>query len=183
MRYLKVIFIASAICGSIAVAAVPPTAASTATNCQPGTGVFTACFYSGTGFNTFLLQRQDAQINFVWGMSGPYSGGPVFQFSARWQGNFNFNAGTYRFTVTADQGARLYIDGRLVLDRWTATPAGSNDITESLTAGTHLIEIDYYDGWDVAYVQLSWAPNAGYREFYISPSGNDKNDGRTPGTA
>jgi PA14 domain/Right handed beta helix region len=157
-------------------------ATSSAANCQPGNDVFTACFYSGTSFNTFLLERQDPQISFVWGLSGPYPGGPVFQFSARWQGNFNFSGGSYRFTVSANEGARLYIDGQLVLDRWTATPAGSNDITETLTAGTHLIELDYYDGWDIAYVQLSWAPNAGYREFYISPSGNDENDGRTPGT-
>jgi PA14 domain/Right handed beta helix region len=171
---------AIAFLASVSVICTPAVAQS---SCQPGNGVFTACFYSGTSFNTFLLERQDPQISFVWGLSGPYSGGPVFQFSARWQGNFNFSAGSYRFTVGADQGARLYIDGQLALDRWTATPAGSSDITQTLTAGTHLIELDYYDGWDVAYAQLSWAPNAGYREFYISPSGNDKNDGRTPDTA
>jgi len=155
---------------------------SSQNTCTPGTDVFTACFYSGTSFNTFLLERQDPEINFYWGLSGPYPGGPVFQFSARWQGYFNFNAGSYRFTVSANEGARLYIDGQLVLNRWATTPAGSNDITQTLTAGTHLIELDYYDGWDVAYAQLSWAPNAGYREFYISPSGNDDNDGRTPAT-
>jgi hypothetical protein len=153
-------------------------------SCPPaGNGVFTACFYSGTSFNNFLLERQDPQINFVWGLSGPYAGGPAFQFSVRWQGNFNFSAGSYRFTVSADQGARLYIDGQLVLNRWTTTPAGSNDITETLSAGTHLIELDYYDGWDISYVELSWTPNTGYRQFYISSSGNDKNDGRTPQTA
>ncbi len=169
---------------SVSVTGTPAVAQSSSQDsCQPGDGVFTACFYSGTSFNTFLLERQDPQIQFFWGLSGPYSGGPVFQFSARWQGNFNFSAGSYRFTVSADQGARLYIDGQLVLDRWTTTPAGSNDITQTLTAGTHLIELDYYDGWDFAYVELSWAPNAGYREFYISPSGNDEDDGRTPETA
>ncbi|MBV8731555.1 MAG: right-handed parallel beta-helix repeat-containing protein [Acidobacteriia bacterium] len=163
---------------------VTPAAAqsSSTPGCQPGNGVFTACFYSGTAFNTFLLQRQDPQINFVWGLNAPYSGGPIFEFSARWQGYFNFNAGSYRFSVSADEGARLYIDGQLVLDRWT-TGSGSADATPTLTAGMHLIELDYYNAWDAAYVQLSWAANAGYREFYISPSGNDGNDGRTPATA
>ncbi len=81
---------------------VTPAAAqgSSPGSCEPGNGVFTACFYSGTSFNTFLLERQDPQISFVWGLSGPYSGGPVFQFSARWQGNFNFSEGSYRFTVS-----------------------------------------------------------------------------------
>ncbi len=182
VNYFRRTLAAVAFLASMSVTCIPAVAQSSS-SCQPGNGVFTACFYSGTSFNNFLLQRQDPRIDFVWGLSGPYPGGPVFQFSARWQGNFNFSAGNYRFTVSADQGARLYIDGQLVLDRWTTTPAGSNDITQTLTAGTHLIQLDYYDGWDIAYAELSWAPDAGYRLFYISPSGNDKNDGRTPGTA
>lgn len=157
--------------------------AAIAAGCQPGNGVFTACFYSGTAFNTFLLERQDSQINFAWGLSGPYPGGPVFQFSARWQGYFNFNSGSYRFALSANRGARLYIDGQLVQDRWTTAPAVPTDFLQTLTAGIHLIQLEYYNGWDVAHAQLSWLANNGFREFYISPAGNDNNDGRTPATA
>jgi hypothetical protein len=183
MTYLKIALAAVALFEGIALTAVPATAASTATNCQPGTGVFTACFYSGTSFNTFLLQRQDPQINFTWGLSGPYSGGPIFQFSARWQGNFSFApAGNYRFTVSANQGARLYIDGQMVLNNWS-NPGASSDVVQALTAGTHLITFEYFNGWDYANAQLSWQQDSGFREFYVSPSGSDQNDGRTPGTA
>ena len=166
-----------------ALLAVAVTPIRAATNCQPGNSAFTACFYSGTNFDNFLLQRQDPQINFVWGYSGPYTGGPAVQFSARWQGDFNFNAGNYRFTLTVDQGARLYIDGHLILDRWSSNPSRSTDVVQNLTAGTHLITLEYFDAWDYAYAQLSWQQDAGYREFYVSPSGSDNNDGRTPATA
>lgn len=170
---------AIALMAGAALSSIPAAAAG----CQPGNGAFTACYYSGTAFNKFLLERQDPQIDFAWGLSGPFSGGPIFQFSARWQGNFNFGAGSYRFSVNADQGARLYIDGQLVVDRWTGTPAGSIDVTQTLTAGSHLIQLEYYDAWDFAYAKLSWSANKGYREFYISNSGNDNNDGRTPASA
>ncbi len=157
--------------------------AATSPNCQPGTGAFTACFYSGTAFNTFLLQRQDPTINFNWGMGGPYSGGPIFQFSTRWQGNFLFGAGAQRFSVTANPGARLYIDGQLVLDRWTSGPPASGDVVRQLSAGMHLVTLEFFSGWDYAYVNLSWQSDVGYRQFYVSSTGNDNNDGRTPSTA
>ncbi len=182
MKYLKTALAALALVGIVAVTAQRASAATPA-SCQPGTGVFTTCFYSGTSFNTFLLQRQDPQINFMWGLSGPYSGGPVFQFSARWQGNFNFTAaGNYRFTVSANQGAQLYIDGLSVLNNWS-NPGASTDIVKTLTAGTHLITLQYFNGWDYAYAQLSWQQDPGFRAFYVSPSGSDQNDGRTPATA
>src|ERR1700755_2314369 len=75
---------------------------ATAAGCQPGNGAFTACFYSGDNFNKFLLERTDPQVNFFWGLGGPYPGGPIFQFSARWQGYFNFNPGNHRFTVSVN---------------------------------------------------------------------------------
>ena len=171
------------IAGNQLTAAAQTTPAPAFLNCQPGASVFTACFYSGTAFNTFLLQRQDPRINFMWGLSGPYAGGPIFQFSARWQGNFNFSAGRNRFTVTANQGARLYIDGKLVLNDWSTQPGASTDVVQTLTAGQHLITLEYFNGWDFASAQLSWQQDAGFREFYVSPSGSDQNDGRTPATA
>ena len=104
------------------------TAAATTPNCQPGSGVFTACFYYGTSFNTFALQRQDPQINFDWQWWVPYPNGPLDQFSVRWEGDFNFaTAGSYRFSVSADDGARLFVDGQQILDRWT-TSSGLRDI-------------------------------------------------------
>ena len=154
-----------------------------AVTCPPGSGVFTTCFYSGTAFNTFLLQRSDSQINFDWGWGSPYAGGPSEFFSVRWEGDFVFNAANYRFNLTCDDGARLYIDGVLVLDRWTGNQAITYDVSRPLTAGTHRIRLEYYESWGLAYARLSWRTDPGWHEFFVSPSGNDNNDGRTPATA
>ena len=157
---------------------------ATAAGCQPGNGAFTACFYSGDAFNKFLLERTDPRINFFWGLSGPYPGGPIFQFSARWLGYFNFTPGNHRFTVSVNEGARLFIDGQLVVDRWGATSSGSVDVSRTLTAGMRFhIHFDYENSWGFAYAQLSWSADTGYRQFYVSTSGNDKNDGRSLATA
>jgi hypothetical protein len=165
---------------SILLVSAPIISKASVTSCPPGSGAFTACFYSGTAFNKLLLQRTDSQINFDWSWGSPFAGGPVDQFSARWEGDFAFNTGNYRFNLTCDDGARLYIDDKLVLDRWTGNQPVTYDISVPLTAGTHRIRLEYYEGWGVASAKLSWLADPGWREFYVSPSGNDNNDGRTP---
>ena len=93
--------------------------------------VFTACFYTGTGFDKLALQRQDTRDQFRLGWGAPYAGGPADQFSVRWEGDFDFTAGTNRFVMRRDDGARLFIDGRTVLDRWAASEFGvSYDVVD-----------------------------------------------------
>lgn len=43
---------------------------------------------------------------------------------ARWTRNVNFEAATYRFTLMADDGARLYVDGKKALGTWGASGPG-----------------------------------------------------------
>ncbi|MFZ2804647.1 MAG: PA14 domain-containing protein, partial [Patescibacteria group bacterium] len=49
----------------------------------------------------------------AWGNGGP-AGLPIDNFSARWTGTFAFVAGTHRFTVTADDGVRVRVDGQVL---------------------------------------------------------------------
>jgi hypothetical protein len=43
---------------------------------------------------------------------------PTATFSARWQRYVWFEAGNYRLTVTVDEGVRLWVDDRLLIDQW-----------------------------------------------------------------
>ncbi len=98
---------------------------------------------------TPVLTRSETDINNDWGSGGPGSGINVDNFSARWTKTTNFAAGDYTFTVTADDGVRLYIDGTLAIDKWIDQGATTYTTTKTLAAGNHTLKMEYYDsGWD-----------------------------------
>ncbi|MDE3091611.1 MAG: hypothetical protein KGJ80_19750, partial [Chloroflexota bacterium] len=110
---------------------------------------------------TPVFVRNDSAINFSFGAAGPGGGIPGTNFSARWTSSPYFDAGAYRFTTTTDDGVRLWIDNRLVIDQWhDATPTSySGDVT--LGAGNHFVKMEYYQHSGTASAMLTWAPILG----------------------
>ena len=51
-------------------------------------------------------------------------------------------AGRYRFSVSSDDGHRLRIDGKTVIDDWLPQPSRTFDAEVELTAGVHEIQAD-----------------------------------------
>ncbi len=142
--------------GSTTTTTPPPPSSTTCPS--PANGAFTGCYYADDSLSSLALARTDSYpLAFDWGTGSPDPALPVDHFSAQWQGNFNFNAGSYTFTVTVDDGARLYVDGQLVLDKWINEPATTYTVTRTMTAGTHLIRLDYYEAVSTATAKLSWA--------------------------
>jgi beta-glucosidase len=86
-------------------------------------------------------------------------------FCVRWTGFLVPPAsGEYELTVTANDGARLFVDGQKVVDAWTDTSvarAASGKVT--LTAGKeHELRLEYYEDIRDAEVRLGWKlPGAG----------------------
>jgi hypothetical protein len=101
--------------------------------------------------------REDSAINFNWGFGSPDPRINADEFSARWVRNVQFSGGTYRFTATADDGVRLYIDGRLVIDQWQVQAAKGHTVEISLGSGVHNIRMEYFEAAGVAVAKLSWA--------------------------
>jgi uncharacterized protein YraI len=103
-----------------------------------------------------VLVRNDPGISFDWGPDSPGPGVPADNFSARWSRNWQFEAGDYRFRVVVDDGARLWVDDELVIDRWRAgEPKGyAGEIT--LDEGTHSLRLEYFEFQYDAQVHLSW---------------------------
>jgi len=102
-------------------------------------------------------------INFNWGVGGPIINGvpvpgiPVDNFSARFTSTQTFQAGNYTFTVASDDGVRVYIDGQVVLDKFIGRPLASDTFTREMTAGSHSLTVEYFEGIDQAIVQVQWA--------------------------
>src|SRR5690349_18112937 len=113
-----VLAITLAVClltGSVSVLIAPWTFAAAAT----GNGL-RGEYFNDTTLTTLALSRIDPTVNFNWQTGAPASGLRSDQFTVRWTGQVlpRFSQ-AYTFRVTADDGARLWIDGQLVIDAWS----------------------------------------------------------------
>jgi hypothetical protein len=116
-----------------------------------------------------VLVRNDADINFDWGPGSPGPAIPSNGFSVRWARAVRLEPGAYRFTATSDDGIRLYVDGRPVIDQWWDHPVRTFTGHLRLTAGEHEIVVEYYENTGRATVQVSWEvvpPESWTAEYY-----------------
>ncbi|GAB4460933.1 MAG: hypothetical protein Kow00120_28400 [Anaerolineae bacterium] len=129
---------------------------------QPGQGAAPSGAWLSQFWNNIylrgdpVLERTDAEINFDWGFGRPAP--EVFRayFSARFTQTVYFDAGEWEFTVRTDDGARLYIDDQLVLDKWYPQWAHTYKVRRTLTAGNHTLRLEYFEQEEVALIKLSW---------------------------
>ena len=77
-------------------------------------------------------------------------------YSIRWTRSVNFSEGIYRFSVTSDDGSRLYVDNQLMLDEWFDQGPTTYTVDVPLSAGNHTIKLEYYEGLQGATANLSW---------------------------
>jgi hypothetical protein len=106
-----------------------------------------------------VLTRTDATVDFNWGTGSP--GSPVTSnfFSAKWTGQVKApTSGNYTFTVTGDDGVRLFINGVKVIDGWRDQGATAYSYNTMLTGGTlYDIELHYYEHEGDAACRLQWS--------------------------
>lgn len=122
----------------------------------PSVNAFTGCYYDELNFANLKLSRVDQTINFDWGNGSPHSTIGADTFSATWEGDFNFAAGTHRFNATTDDGFRLYIDGQRIIDAWFVQPATPYSSEIALAEGTHRVRAEFFENAGLAVAKLSW---------------------------
>jgi Subtilase family/PA14 domain/Carboxypeptidase regulatory-like domain len=123
----------------------------------PATGAFTGCYYNNTDLaGNPVLVRTDNQINFSWGGGAPAAGVTAMNFSARWQGAFQFAPGDYVFTISTSDGMRFYVDGNAIRSAWRNQVASTYVVPQTLSQGTHVLTLEYYESSGNATAFLSW---------------------------
>ena len=93
-----------------------------------------------------VLTRNDTDLNFSW-PSSPGAGINSDEFSVRWTGKLTATTSArHTFYLTSDDGARLYVDGELLIDSWHDRGAVTDKYELELKAGqTYDIKIEYYE--------------------------------------
>ncbi|MDI9238438.1 glycoside hydrolase family 3 C-terminal domain-containing protein [Lysobacter sp. LF1] len=120
---------------------------------------------------TPALTRVDSQIGFRWDRGSPTDnlmargeahGGqsvPSDNFSIRWSGQLLPPVtGTYQIEGAANDGFRLYLDGKLLIDQWKDSDRlRADSATVQLQQGrAYDLRLEYYDGERDAGVRLAW---------------------------
>jgi hypothetical protein len=103
-----------------------------------------------------VLVTTTTVIDYDWGTGSPSSLVPPDHFSARWTAPVQLSGGTYRFTATSDDGMRVWVDDRIVIDMWYDHPALTESADVPLAEGEHSVRVDYYEDGGVAVAKLAW---------------------------
>ena len=99
--------------------------------------------------NPYLLGEpryrvNNVDINFNWGSGAPDPRLPSENFSVRWTRLYNFAAGSYIFTATADDGIRVWVGDTLAIDGWM--PQQAKTYTNTLyLSGTFPVRVEYFE--------------------------------------
>ena len=106
--------------------------------------------------------RTDASINFNWGRYNPTPELTGNNFSVRWTGKLKpTDSGLYRLGFTADDGARLYLDGKLLVDGWVPNPnKGDKTVTTEveLEGGrSYDLRMEYFQNNRENVARLVWS--------------------------
>lgn len=92
-----------------------------------------------------------------WGFNSPKRNLPRDQFFAEFTTTIELDAGKYCFVVLVDDGANLFVDGTgLIYHLHGFTPEAVFKEPIYLQAGSHQIQLQYYEDINTAYLHLFW---------------------------
>jgi len=127
-----------------------------------GNGVgLTAYYYDDMAFSSdaFKLTRTDPVINFDWKNGSPDSSIDTDTFSVRWIGQIQpLYTEKYTFHTISDDGIRVWINGKLIIDHWSDHSAEEKTGSIDLVAGQKYdITVEYYENGGQAVAKLLWS--------------------------
>ena len=112
--------------------------------------------------NTPAMQRSEPNLDWDWGGGSPGDGVNNDHFSARWTRYIDVPAGPYRFYATSDDGIRVWLDNKLIIDQWHDQSVLTYSADVSLSPGHHEVRVEYYENSGFAVAKVYWeaiAPN------------------------
>lgn len=110
------------------------------------------------GDGTLRASRRDLAIDFDWPTDGPGMGLPPDKFMVVWEAQLKPKySEDYVFSIEHDNGARVYVDGVLVIDQWTTlgthTSSGVTLVADTLVD----LKVEFWEGGGPGECKLRWS--------------------------
>ena len=124
-------------------------------NGKPG---LTGEYYEGMDFNKLFTTQTDQKVEFNWGNNEPLKGMTPDTFSIRWRGQIIApETGEYTFSTFTDDGVRLFIDNKLIVNYWQDQAPLIQSGRIVLEAGKKYdVKLEYYENGMGAVAELRW---------------------------
>lgn len=140
---------------------VLPVALYAALNVEvPGTGPWRAAYYADKALESSPVLIREDSIEHNWKDTAPLEKIAPDKFSVRWDTCLRIDeAGPVVFQVHANDGARVFVDGELLIDAWEKNPStrrrgfGSGEL--ELEPGVHHLRVEYFESLGDASIKLS----------------------------
>ena len=116
-------------------------------------------YYDNADLTNLQITRTDATVDFDWlGGTSPDPAIAPTTYSVRWTGQLQSK---YTDAVTlytlSDDGVRLLLDDRVLIENWTNHGSTEDAATVQLTAGqTYNVRLEYYNDGNGAVAKLLW---------------------------
>lgn len=116
-------------------------------------------YFDNQDLTNLVGTRLDATIDFPWTTGQkPIPGVGPENFSVRWTGQVQPKyTQTYTFYTQSDDGVRLWVDGKLIINNWADHASKEDSGTIALQAGKKYdLKLEYYQHKGGELIQLKW---------------------------
>src|SRR5689334_5910933 len=124
-----------------------------------GTGL-RATYFDNVNFTGASVSRIDSHVSFNWGTGSPDVKIAADAFAARWTGEIEPSfTETYTFRFVSDDGVRLWINHRLLIDTWTTQTAVASNAKRVAMVARRLydIQLEYLEKSGSAMCRMLWS--------------------------
>lgn len=95
------------------------------------------------------------ELYYAW-WDSPAEGIVADKFATFAETEFDIAAGTYTLSLTSDDGARLFLDGKLLIDHWDIHEPATDEVQVKL-GGKHHLEIEHFEAGGFATLDFRMA--------------------------
>lgn len=117
----------------------------------------TVTYYNGSDFSHKIATVTKKKIQLGYSKKNDNRKMPIGDFSAVWEGFIKIPADDiYRFKLLSNDGSRLFIDEKLIIDHWAEHDFIPKVGKTRLKKGKYPIRIEYFNKGEVGKIRLKW---------------------------